>query len=219
MSGCMFAVLIGLGLFVLIGVGLVVGVTTFLKSDAGKTTMEAVGAAVKGASGPGPEAMKAAGCKQAFVLDLATIASAAQKLTESATTDPAERAKNRAEIDKMAGTVALQCGDATPGLTCAAVFQAYRRAVPPEGHKVFVNVKQGRTEVCDEAYDAQGTLLPGEHLPNSRAAAHPAGDDAKDGPDEDAPSGAKPSGAAPSAPQPTPAPPSAAQPVPAKPAP
>ena len=190
MSGCMLAVLIGLGLFVLLGVGLVVGVTTFLKSDAGQTTLEAVNAAVKGASGPGPEAMKAAGCKQAFVLDLATIATAAQKLSESASKDAAERAKNQAELAKLAGTMALQCGDATPGLTCNQVLQAYRRAVPPDGHKVFVTVRVGRSDVCDEAYDAQGALIPGEHMQNVKLHANDDDKDA-DGPDVDAPSGAK----------------------------
>lgn len=156
MSGCLIAILVVLGLFMVGGLVAALGIYRFSQSEEGQKVFGVVGETIKAQAdamdAPGTAEMKAAGCGQAMVMDLSKIMQAVGEM----------------EDKKVPGDDAVMlmvnCITSQPELDCDAVKDVYLAAVPTPAAAFLVQVTEQKFGVqtkprCQQVYAPDGTKL------------------------------------------------------------
>ena len=151
-NGCLIALAVVGGLAVLLVVVVGAGIWRFAGTKEGKAMFSAIGEATKAAaeaqSAPGAAEVRALGCDQAMVVDVARMSKLFEQLDASA--------PRKEEYSVMVMCQVGLLGHGAP--TCDEVAGAYRTAVGTLPGPFVAHVKhQGRSgEVCSTLYDAGG---------------------------------------------------------------
>ena len=150
MSGCIIAAII-VGALVLVGGVAVVGFVIFVVKKAGDMVGDMQAAVKDAQNAPGAAELRAAGCKEAMVLDLGKFAKQALKDIPGT---------GGMQIDAGGGVI-VQCQvDSSTAMKCPAVAKTFLGA---SGHAVgpfTASVQEsGGSEECSRDYDADGKDL------------------------------------------------------------
>lgn len=144
-SGCVIALLVLGGIFVLGLVGIGVATYLFMQRPEVKEVVGAMGGMF---NAPGREELMQAGCDQAVVMDMSGFAKLAAR-------DPNSLPK---DVEMLKNSVFITCMvREEPTLDCAAVAKVYREQVSSTKQAHVVVQQPGRQEpICAARYDTQG---------------------------------------------------------------
>ena len=163
MSGCAIALIIVGGIFVVLVIAAGIGLAVFLRSDTGRKVFDVVdktGKAVsKGINAPGTKEVRAAGCPQAIVLDMADMAGIVDDFIDAG-------AGRTGIPDELMVLCQGNFGDKLP--SCDEVAKAYVGAVGMADKPFTVSVRrQGNNHaLCEVKYSMSGENQgPAEHHP------------------------------------------------------
>jgi hypothetical protein len=155
--GCLIALFVAGGLVMIVGIGLVVLLVVFFRSNEGKRVATFVGESVKVASegekAPGAHELLKAGCSQGLVIDMEKSWALAQAMNPDASASPP---------NFVAKTMVL-CSVSvfrTPP-TCEEVKRVYLAAVPRPAARFLVQVSSVGSShpKCMNMYDPDGNLV------------------------------------------------------------
>jgi hypothetical protein len=146
-SGCLIALIV-CGALVLVGVvGLVAFGYWFSTTDKGQVVVKAAQVAAKAAEGPGPDALRAAGCAQGAVLRYAEINEIVKPLTADAGPGVSAEFPDHTEV---------RCMDPTKPITCEDVGRIYAAAEKPNADFAAIVSGNGQ-DLCNVRMKPDGT--------------------------------------------------------------
>jgi hypothetical protein len=151
-SGCLIALGVVGGLFLLVLAVVGLGVWKLASTPQGKAMFGAIGEATKAAAeaqnAPGAAQVRALGCDQAMVLDMARVSKIFEQLDASA--------PQSSEFSVLVVCQVGSAGGSAP--SCDEVARVYRSAAGATARPFAANVKRpGRGgEICSSVYDAEG---------------------------------------------------------------
>lgn len=161
MSGCLIALLVVGGIFMVLLLIGGVAVYRFLNTDTGKKVVSALDQTVKlaeeGMNAPGAAEVRKAGCDTAMVMDMGKVMKLVETFVDAGSSDKLERTKSMTMV-----VCNVQLLTSPP--SCETVAQAYGEAVAaqyPHDFEFVVNVqKQGANKpLCQGRYGLNGQRL------------------------------------------------------------
>jgi hypothetical protein len=154
-NGCLIALAVVGGLFVLVLALAGLGIWRLASTKEGKAMFGAIGEATKAAaeaqSAPGTAQVRALGCDQAMVLDMSRVSKIFEQLDASAS-----------QTSDVSVLVVCQVGAVSSGApSCDEVARVYRDAIGASARPFAANVKRpGRGgEICSSVYGADGRKI------------------------------------------------------------
>jgi len=163
-SGCLLAIYVLLGLGALVLVASAVGLYLFSQSEVGKSAIEAVKQSVDFAStassGPEADALRAAGCGDAFIATQRQLLEVSEPLLESQGIDLEQAREGLGEAGDLLFVSCVLALFADEAPTCEAVATAFVAAAaePPESFVVMV-VSASQEPQCSGLYAADGSYI------------------------------------------------------------
>lgn len=156
-SGCLIAVFVVMGLCLLVVIAAGVGVYQFSQTEDGKAAFgimaESVRMATDGREGPAIDALEAAGCDEAMVMDMSRL----MKLLK-------DEAEQPVEDEAAVPWTVITCHTRSDTLDCDEVWSVFTRAVPERSGSYLVQVQakkmmMPRKDRCQAAWSADGVPL------------------------------------------------------------
>lgn len=121
-SGCLIALVVAGVLVLVLGIGVVAAGAWFAQTDEGKAIIAAAGVAARATEGPGPDALRAAGCAEAAAIRYDEMNKMTQVLLADAGTD------GGAIFDQG---IEVRCMDPKGPMTCEDVGRIFATAEKP----------------------------------------------------------------------------------------
>lgn len=146
-----FKILGAIVVFVVVGIGALAVVLLQNPRVQGlvRTMRAGFDAVMAGRNAPGTEALRAAGCATAMVLDI-----------EAARRELVADAEQRARMGAGLGGALVLCGVSGDGLTCERVAEVYGKAVPDgEPFSVMVRARGEKEARCSGRFGRDGSRL------------------------------------------------------------